>query len=71
MRRAEYGTYHGYRPTYLLFYEAEIAWLEDNRRKTRREKFKQIFKYLARSGLSDAFYRYWQGNRLYEEILNV
>lgn len=70
MRRAEYGIYHGFRPTYLMIYACETAWQEDNRRKTLRERFQQIFKLLAISGLSEFFRGYWQGNRLLEELLN-
>lgn len=70
MRRAEYGIYHGFRPTYLMIYACETAWQEDNRRKTLRERFMLIFDLLAKSGLSDIFRGYLQGNRLQEEILN-
>lgn len=70
MRRAEYGIYHGFRPNYLMIYACETAWQEDNRRKTLRERFMLIFDLLAKSGLSDIFRGYLQGNRLQEEILN-
>lgn len=70
MRRAEYGVYHGYRPTYLMLYACETAWQEDNRKKTLRERFNLIFSYIAKSGKSENFRRYWQGHRLQYEILN-
>lgn len=70
MRRAEYGIYHGFRPTYLMIYACETAWLEDNRRKTLRERFMLVFGLLAKLGLSTFFRGYWQGNRLPEELLN-
>lgn len=71
MRRAEYGIYHGFRPTYLMIYACETAWLEDNRRKTLRQRFSLIFYLLAKSGRSEFFRGYWQGNRLRKELLNM
>lgn len=71
MRRSEYGSYHGYRKKYLMFYATEIAWLEDQRRKTLKERFNLIFSYLEKSGLSDCFRGYWQGHHLQQELLNM
>lgn len=70
MRRTEYGVYHGYRPTYLMFYACETAWQEDNRRKTLRERFSLIFSYISKSGLSANFRGYWQGHHLQAELLS-
>lgn len=70
MRRAEYGIYHGFRPTYLMIYACETAWMEDNRRKSLRERYELIFRLISKSGLSEYFRGYWQGNRLQEELLN-
>lgn len=42
MRRAEYGVYHGFRPTYLIDYASEFAWRDDNRRKSTGELFRGL-----------------------------
>jgi transposase-like protein len=69
MRRAEYGTYHGMRPQYLAFYAAEIAWREDSRRMSLRQKFDDLFKKIFECDISKAWCGYIQGRRLgYEYI---
>lgn len=67
MRRAEYGVYHGYRNKYLMFYACEMAWLEDFRRHSLRDRFNQIAKYLTQSRMSQYFRGYWQGCHLDKE----
>jgi transposase-like protein len=62
MRRAEYGTYHGYRPKYLWDYAQEFAWREDVRQKTELEKTQDLFERFFKNGLSRWFRGYWQGH---------
>lgn len=62
MRRAEYGTYHGYRPKYLLDYAQEFAWREDVRRKTESEKLVDLFGRIFSNGRSRWWRGYWQGH---------
>lgn len=61
MRRAEYGTYHGFRPKYLLDYAQEFAWREDFRTRTEGEKLKDLAKRMFDNGLSRWWRGYWQG----------
>lgn len=61
MRRAEYGTFHGYRPKYLLDYAQEFAWREDVRTRTENEKLVDLFGRIFSSGLSRWWRGYWQG----------
>ena len=61
MRRAEYGTFHGYRPKYLMDYAQEFAWREDMRRTTEHEKLKDLMGRLFNTGLSKWWRGYWQG----------
>lgn len=68
-RRAEYGVYHGMRPTYLAFYAAETAWLEDNRRVSLREKLEKLMHTVLNADISRAFRGYCQGHRLGFEYL--
>lgn len=68
-RRAEYGVYHGMRPTYLAFYAAETAWLEDHRRVPLREKLEKLLHAILCSDISRAFRGYCQGQRLSFEYL--
>jgi hypothetical protein len=62
LRRAEYGTYHGFRPKYLMDYAQEFAWREDMRRTTEHDKMKDLMGRLFNSGLSSWWRGYWQGN---------
>lgn len=69
LRRAEYGAFRGMRRRYLLDYCIEMAWREDNRRLTAKEKLQDIFSRLRRCGPSPSFARYYQGNRRQGEWL--
>jgi ISXO2-like transposase domain len=62
MRRSEYGTFHGYRPKYLLDYAQEFAWREDVRRTTEGEKVTDLLSNVFRNGLSNWWRGYWQGH---------
>jgi len=61
MRRAEYGTFHGYRPKYLMDYAQEFAWREDMRRTSEHDKLKDLMGRLFKTGLSEWWRGYWQG----------
>ncbi len=61
MRRAEYGTYHGFRPKYLHDYAQEFAWREDTRRMTENEKLVDLSSRIFGNGLSRWWRGYWQG----------
>ena len=62
MRRAEYGTFHGYSPKYLIDYAQEFAWREDLRRHTEREKMQDLFDRIFKNGKSVWWRGYWQGH---------
>lgn len=62
MRRSEYGTFHGYRPKYLLDYAQEFAWREDVRRTTEGEKVTDLLSNVFKNGLSNWWRGYWQGH---------
>ena len=62
LRRAEYGTYHGFRPKYLMDYAQEFAWREDVRRKTELEKVQDLMGRFFNSGVSQWWRGYWQGH---------
>ena len=62
LRRAEYGTYHGFRPKYLLDYAQEFAWREDTRRTPEDEKIKDLFGRIFSCGMSQWWRGYFQGH---------
>lgn len=62
LRRAEYGTYHGFRPKYLTDYAQEFAWREDMRRSTELEKLKDLCRRIFKNGPSTWWRGYWQGH---------
>jgi hypothetical protein len=68
LRRAEYGTYHGFRPKYLMDYAQEFAWREDVRRQTEKEKIHDLTKRIFSSGFSQWWRGYWQGHHREGEI---
>lgn len=57
VRRAQYGTHHGFRPGYMAFYGWEFAWRETHRRLPQSEKVKLMASALLKPGYS----RYWRG----------
>jgi len=63
LRRAEYGVFRGMRANYFLDYCVEMAWREDYRRHTIKERLKDIFQRIGNSIISISFCRYYQGNR--------
>jgi len=68
LRRAEYGVFQGMRPQYFALYAHEMAWREDMRRASLRQKFDAILLAVMRCGLSRAWRGYNQGCRLRKEF---
>ena len=68
MRRAEYGTYHGYRPKYLQDYAIEHSWRDDNRRVAQEELVRKLTGQMFGSGKSTWWRGYWQGNHRQGEL---
>jgi hypothetical protein len=62
VRRAEYGTYHGFRPKYLQDYAIEMAWREMNRRICQRVRVVDLLQRCLKTGVSDWWCGYWQGH---------
>lgn len=71
LRRSEYGVYHGFRPEYLTDYANEMAWREDARRESMKEKFRGLLASVMTAGNSRWFSGYFQGNRRQAEIFGV
>jgi len=57
VRRAQYGTHHGFRPQYMEFYGWESAWRETNRRRSQTENVVELARWLLTPGYST----YWRG----------
>ncbi|MFE1573093.1 IS1595 family transposase [Comamonas odontotermitis] len=68
LRRAEYGTYHGFRPKYLMDYAQEFAWREDVRKKTEKEKIQDLMARVFSTGHSHWWRGYWQGHHREDEF---
>lgn len=62
MRRAEYGTFHGFRPKYIQDYAIEMAWRESNRGDSQHARILNLICQALRAGLSDWWRGYWQGH---------
>jgi len=69
LRRWEYGTSHGVRPTYLADYACEMAWREDIRRHSIRKKLEALLTKALTIGNSCWWRGYYQGRRRGSEIL--
>ena len=63
LRRGEFGVFRGMRPRYFLDYCVEMAWREDLRRKTIKEKMLDIFRRVRQCQQSPSFCGYYQGTR--------
>lgn len=71
MRRAEYGTYHGFRPKYLQDYFFEMGWRENNRRVSQLDRVTDLLQKTLSSPVSQWWCGYWQGrNRAGEMEIN-
>lgn len=68
VRRAEYGTYHGYRPKYLQDYAIEHGWREDVRRIPQAEAVSGLLRKLLREAKSAWWRGYWQGRHRAGEL---
>lgn len=69
LRRCEYGVVHRITPKYLMDLANEIAWREDTRRFTEKERLNNLFMKIFKNGLSRWWRGYNQGHRRAMEIL--
>ncbi|WP_251358631.1 IS1595 family transposase [Kangiella sp. TOML190] len=69
LRRAEYGTFHGMRPQYMLDYAQEMAWREDTRRDTLLDQLSSLIRCVFSVGESVWWRGYHQGVRRNDELL--
>lgn len=58
LRRSEYGTFHGMRQQYFELYANEMAWREDVRFLTLRQKFEDLTTKIFRTKESKMFFGY-------------
>lgn len=58
LRRSEYGTHHGMRQRHFSLYANEMAWREDVRFLTLRQKFEDLTTKIFKTKESKIFYRY-------------
>ena len=63
------GVSHRVMPDYIYDYACEIAWREDMRRKTEKERFMDVLKKAFKSGPSIFWKGYFQGFRRNDEML--
>jgi hypothetical protein len=66
LRRAQYGTHHGFRPKFLMDYAVESAWREDSRKASMLDRFEGLLCEVLRMGRSMWFGKYFQGMRRIE-----
>ena len=69
-RRAEYGVFHRFEPTYLMDYATEMAWREDTRRFSMKQTFVDLLRRIGQAGRSRFFRGYFQGVHRTVELLN-
>jgi len=69
LRRYEYGIGHRITPKYLMDLANEIAWREDTRKLSEKERFDDIFRKIFKNGLSRWWRGYHQGHHRHTEIL--
>ena len=62
LRRAEIGTHHHISGQYLSAYANEMAWHEDNRRKSNGELFELVVNAALSHSVSREWKGYWQRN---------
>ncbi|AHG76791.1 transposase [Mannheimia varigena USDA-ARS-USMARC-1312] len=62
-RRMITGVHHRISNNYMMHYANEIAWREDERRKSVKEKFTQLLNKCLSCPPSRHFVGYWQGNK--------
>lgn len=71
LRRAITGVYHKMTNKYLMYYANEMAWREDNRRKSVKKKFEQLLHCCLNTLPSHDFVGYWQGNKKAEAVFGL
>lgn len=71
LRRSEYGTFHRMMARYMIDYANEMAWREDYRRKTEKERFIDLLKRSLTVGYSIWWRGYWQGVKRNNEMLII
>lgn len=71
LRRAFKGQFHKVSTLYLSLYANEIAYREDNRRKSTGEIFHDLLSKSLKSEPSNEFTGYWQGNKRLVERLGA
>lgn len=71
LRRAFKGQFHRVSTTYLSLYANEIAYREDNRRVSSKEKFCDLLFKCLNSRPSSELSGYWQGNKRLTERLGA
>lgn len=69
MRRAEYGIYHGYRPTFLHFYASEMAWRHTHRRLCKAEQVSRLLMKALAMGPSSRLRGYYAQRGYRSEVL--
>lgn len=69
LRRCEYGVTHQMQARYMWDYANEMAWREDSRWKTAKEKFDDLLFRTLSTGLTRWWRGYWQGYRRRDEML--
>lgn len=69
LRRSEYGTTHRMQAPYMIDYANEMAWKEDWRRKSAKERLINLIESSFNIGLSRWWRGYWQGYRRNDEML--
>ncbi len=67
--RKLFGHIHKCAPKYLLFYSNEMAWQEDNRRKSFSWRFEDLIRKCLTTGQSKYWSKYFQGNHRTEDTL--
>lgn len=67
--RKQFAHIHKCDPKFLLYYGNEIAWRDDNRRKSFYWQFEDVLKKCLSTGQSKSWAKYWQGNRITKDTL--
>jgi len=67
--RKQHSIIHRCAPKYLRYYANEIAWRDDNRRKSFFHQFEEILMKCLSTGPSRLWAKYWQGNHLSADTL--
>nr|WP_231516955.1 IS1595 family transposase [[Haemophilus] ducreyi] len=70
-RRMIIGVHHKMANRYMLYYANEIAWREDNRLKTDREKLNDVLQRCIKTKPSRHFTGYWQGSKKSPETFGL